>query len=244
MKNINFKKAVLILFLLFGTMLSYGQEGYEEVVYLKNGSVIRGVIIEQIPNVSIKIETADRNIFVYKMEEIEKITKERIPEQFRNNKKPVNQGRGLSAGYKGIVDIGYDIGVGDYGVDRIRLNIINGYQFNPYFSMGFGLGVRYYYDAEAALMPFFADFRANFIDNSVSPYFSLGFGYSFDLTDYFEGVGILLNPTIGVSFKVSDKTALNIGVGYEMQRMKYYDYYNGSSSLNSGAIGFNFGVSF
>ncbi|MFY0644981.1 MAG: hypothetical protein JXR19_10985 [Bacteroidia bacterium] len=52
---------------------------YQDVVYLKNGSIIRGMIIEQIPNVSIKIQTADANVFVFKMDEIEKITKEVKP---------------------------------------------------------------------------------------------------------------------------------------------------------------------
>jgi hypothetical protein len=49
---------------------------YTEVVYLKNGSIIRGIIIEQIPNVSLKIKTKDGNVFFYKMEDVEKITKE------------------------------------------------------------------------------------------------------------------------------------------------------------------------
>lgn len=49
---------------------------YVDVVYLNNGSVIRGMIVEQIPNVSIKIQTKDGSIFVYKMEEVEKMTKE------------------------------------------------------------------------------------------------------------------------------------------------------------------------
>ncbi len=47
-----------------------------DVVYLKNGGVIRGMIIEQVPGVSIKIKTKDGNVFVYKMEEVEKMTKE------------------------------------------------------------------------------------------------------------------------------------------------------------------------
>ena len=48
----------------------------QDVVYLKNGSIIRGLIIEQIPNVSLKIQTADGSVFVYKIDEIEKMTKE------------------------------------------------------------------------------------------------------------------------------------------------------------------------
>ena len=49
---------------------------YLDVVYLKNGSIIKGVIVEQYPNVQIKIQTKDGNTFVFKMDEIEKITKE------------------------------------------------------------------------------------------------------------------------------------------------------------------------
>ena len=64
---------MLLLFALI-TTVSFGQSNYQDVVYLKNGSIIRGVIIEQVPNKSIKIETADRNVFVYLMDEIEKIT--------------------------------------------------------------------------------------------------------------------------------------------------------------------------
>ena len=47
-----------------------------DVVHLKNGSVIRGIIIEQSPDQSLKIQTSDGNLFVYTMEEIARITKE------------------------------------------------------------------------------------------------------------------------------------------------------------------------
>lgn len=49
-----------------------------DVVYLKNGGMIRGTIIEQVFNVQIKIQTKDGNIFVYKVDEIEKVTKEQV----------------------------------------------------------------------------------------------------------------------------------------------------------------------
>lgn len=39
------------------------QTNYEDVVYLKNGSIIHGIIVEQIPNESIKIESGP-NTFV------------------------------------------------------------------------------------------------------------------------------------------------------------------------------------
>jgi flagellar basal body-associated protein FliL len=52
------------------------EEKMEDVVYLKNGGITRGIIIEQKPNIELKIETREGNIFVYKMDEIIKITKE------------------------------------------------------------------------------------------------------------------------------------------------------------------------
>jgi hypothetical protein len=49
---------------------------WQDVVYLKNGSVIKGLIIEQVPNESLKIQTADGSIFVYEMNQVAKIAKE------------------------------------------------------------------------------------------------------------------------------------------------------------------------
>lgn len=50
----------------------------EDVVHLKNGGLIRGTIIEQIPGESLKIQTRDGNVFVYTMDEIAKISKEPV----------------------------------------------------------------------------------------------------------------------------------------------------------------------
>jgi len=71
-------------FLIFITFISISiivvaQQNYQDVVYLKNGSIIRGVIIEQIPNKSIKIETTDKSVFVYQIDDVEKMTKEAKP---------------------------------------------------------------------------------------------------------------------------------------------------------------------
>ena len=69
---------ITTLCVLIGASSAIAQSNYEDVVYLKNGSIIRGIITEQIPNESVKIQTKDKNVFVYKMDEISKITKEEI----------------------------------------------------------------------------------------------------------------------------------------------------------------------
>lgn len=50
--------------------------GLQEIVYLKNGSMIKCTIIEQVIDDYIKIKTSDGSIYVYKMSEVEKIVKE------------------------------------------------------------------------------------------------------------------------------------------------------------------------
>ena len=52
----------------------------EDVVYLKDGTIIRGTIIEQIPGESLKIQTQGGSMFLYALEEIAKIVKEPVLE--------------------------------------------------------------------------------------------------------------------------------------------------------------------
>ncbi|MFA6612975.1 MAG: hypothetical protein WCS64_05300 [Dehalococcoidales bacterium] len=192
-----------------------------------------------------RIETADNSTFVYQMDEIEKMIKEPIKRKSSGS----NSRSGLQSGYKGIIELGYQIGVGEKGKNRLKLNIINGYQINPHLSLGLGTGLRYYLYKDAVLIPIFADLRVSFMSKNVLPYFSLGVGYSFSADNSFAGVGVILEPSIGVSFKVSKKFAINLGGGYEMQRMTLYKYnYNKDTYSErkyiSGAISINVGISF
>jgi hypothetical protein len=70
----------------------YAQQ-YIDVLYLKNGSIIKGIILEQVPNQTLKIQTADKSLFVYKMDEVEKILKEETSTQATST---YSDGSGLS----------------------------------------------------------------------------------------------------------------------------------------------------
>lgn len=219
----------LILFVTMG-IFAFAQQNYQDVVYLKNGSIIRGTIIEQVPNKSIKIETADRNVMVYQMEDIEKISKEAIQSNDNSSKNSSQK----KSGYLGIVELGYAFGIkGAY--DFLNFNFINGYKFNPYFSLGFGTGLKYYFESKALAIPFFADFRGYFIDGNVTPYIGLGVGYSIFVKPEFHSLGFLLNPSIGGSFKVGNNAALNLSAGYLLHLVE---------GNKVGAICINWGISF
>ncbi len=67
--------AVLVISLCSLT-LAGAQEVRQDVVYLLNGSVIRGSILELAPDGEVRIQTSDGSIFVYRMDEVERIAKE------------------------------------------------------------------------------------------------------------------------------------------------------------------------
>jgi hypothetical protein len=75
MKSAPWLRPFFILAACILTSAAFAQE-MQDVVYLKNGSIIRGMIIEQVVGKSLKIKTRDGSVFVYAMEEVERITKE------------------------------------------------------------------------------------------------------------------------------------------------------------------------
>jgi hypothetical protein len=57
---------VLVCILALSTAV-FSQTGPKDVVYLKNGSIIKGFVLEQIPDQTVKIQTTDGNVYVFKM---------------------------------------------------------------------------------------------------------------------------------------------------------------------------------
>ncbi len=72
------KRTILFLVFLAGMTLAFAQSGLQDVVYLKNGSIIRGDIIELVPGETVKIQTWDGSVFVYAYADVEKFTKEQV----------------------------------------------------------------------------------------------------------------------------------------------------------------------
>ncbi len=93
------KNIFLFIFLFMSYNSINAQTNYEDVVYLKNGSIIHGIIIEQIPNESIKIKSG-QNIFVYKISEVQKMTKEEVASQ-----QNTNQGNLNSNNFSGLFEV-------------------------------------------------------------------------------------------------------------------------------------------
>ena len=69
------KSLIILLMLVIFCSFSIGQERID-VIYLNNGDVVKGIIIENVPNDYVRIELQGGSIFTYKYSMIAKFTKE------------------------------------------------------------------------------------------------------------------------------------------------------------------------
>jgi hypothetical protein len=155
-------------------MNSFSQQNYEDVIYLKNYNIIHGMIIEQIPNESIKIKTKDNNVFYFKISEIEKITKEVNTNDIVKPKKNIVLSKNR---FFNITEFAYG-----FSDKVIGLQTINGVTLGESISLGIGIGYDKYPDI--GLCPIFLDFRYFITKNNISPFVELPVGQSF-IVDYF-----------------------------------------------------------
>lgn len=253
------RRKVFLFFALCLAVVCTKAQNMQDVVYLKNGSIIRGIIIEQVPNVSLKIRTGDGSIFAYNVDEVEKITKEQAQGtggwsgggwQDGNELKfgYRKDGNGLKAGYRGFVDFGGTIGTGTYGVSRVEVSNSHGYQFNPYIFFGVGFGYGYYVDSEVHEIPVFGHLRSEFLNRRVSPFFDFKAGYA-----VYDAMGFYMNPSVGCRIRLPRRGGISVSVGYTMQKLDgityyydyyYYDFYNEESKENFGGVTLKLSVDF
>lgn len=85
--------------------------------------------------------------------------------------------------YRGYVDAGYSVGIGDYDFGRFEVNTSHGYQINPYLFIGAGTGLHFMSSYKTKDMdipldirdskvdiPVFANIRCNLLKKKVSPF--------------------------------------------------------------------------
>ena len=73
-----FRFIFIICTMAFLTTTQVLAQELDDVVYLKNGGIVRGTVIEQVPDKSLKIRRFDGKVFRYKMNEIDKMSKETV----------------------------------------------------------------------------------------------------------------------------------------------------------------------
>ncbi len=248
LKYEHMKKFILIIIAVTFCLTGYSQK-YEDVIYLTDGSIVKGKILENVPGQQVKIKSGS-STFLYQPDQIDRIEKEL---KFKEG--------GIESGIIGLAEVGYSIGFGEYAAHSLKFNAIGAYRFSPHFSAGIGTGLRYYYTSAYGLdknpfLPALGDLRVNFSKNSFSPYVSLTGGYAFDIGNGFSPFGFLMNSSVGMSMRMSERLVLHAGVGYDLQsfihsyqvvkftEFPFYEIVNVEEPGLIHAISLNVGVSF
>lgn len=225
------KKSILFLIALLWVTLSVAQQ-YEEVVYLKNGSRIKGKVIETTPE-QVKIEIYDGSILIYNSDEIEKIAKENLIASHTKSyiqKQPKEwQTKGYrTTGYSGFIDASYAMRTSNTGLEYAHISTVHGFRFNPYLFTGLGIGAQFVtgarysieldkattldqdFDGSDVGAVVFANVRGYLLDNKYTPYLDFRIGYATTTK------GLYLQPTFNVAIGKFD-----FGAGVCWQNIKY-----------------------
>ena len=134
----------LFTFMLALPFAAFAQQGLEDVIYLKDGSIYRGIIIETVPNQSYKIRSRDGNVFAVTVDEIEKLTKESRRYENWDGWNPwrggmwnwKNDSLSLEPRRKGYFNELQVL------VENVQggVRFVNGYKFNRFAYLGIGIG--------------------------------------------------------------------------------------------------------
>lgn len=181
------KISILLLMVTFAFAATAQTLGnYIDVVYLKNGSLIKGIIIEQIPSKSIRIKTADGSEFVYAIEEVEKFTREEAivekpTSKFWAHKKMFNgEFYKKEKGYYAEFDM-----LGNSAAFALRLT--QGYKFNQRASLGVGLGLENVALTSGERLPELSlnlVLSGDLLNRKITPFYQVEAGYGFSLDRY------------------------------------------------------------
>lgn len=148
----------------------------------------------------------------------------------------------FGGGYRGFADLGYTIGVGDYEFNRFEISTTHGYQVNPYFFVGGGVGFHFMNSYETPGMqyaldkrdskvsiPLFADFRGTFSKRKFAPFVDLKLGYFVTNNDGFYG-----NISAGCRMALKGKQGISLSIGYTYEKLEYqiFDRFISSSNMN------------
>lgn len=240
------KTSILGLLLMVSTALM-AQANMEDVVYLKNGTVYRGMVIEQVLGESLKVKIAGGSIIALQVADVYKITKEAVEvapsttprsdyfEGYGNHH--YRRDTSTTPAYLKTRRFFRSIEFRP-GINNIGLRVVKGYKFNRFASLGLGVGVDGVYFGKGIswgkgvydnknvnnglYIPVYLQLSGDILAKRITPYYYMEAGYSFHPANPF----VNKNP---ISKSWGGPTgALGLGV-------KFYSKRNMSLAINANA---------
>ncbi len=199
-----------------------------DAVYLHNGSILRGKVIETVEDRNTKIELIGHTVLVIPQTEIEKVVLDEPVSQKASVVKPAG------------VEVQPTVNFFGGSKNSAGFTVVTGYRFPFRLSAGAGMGVEWF---TYQVMPVYADFTYCPIKGNFTPLVYARAGYSFPLgkpaddqysdTDY-KG-GAMFGAGIGLRRYFANHNAFIFSIGYRFQQLKTvtsYSYWYGSQDGN------------
>ena len=261
MKSYRLALAATFFICIFSSLSLLAQDEREDVVYLKSGSIYRGVIIEQVPGVSLKIETLGGNVFNVAIGDVAKFTREKkeLPTE------PAASADG-NYGYGGRGEKyfhHYRYAMGDsharpqfhyrkkgYFISAQLLienlmgggRLVNGYKFGKCGYLGIGIGVdgiandlrRNNSDYSGFYMPLYLYYGGDILRKRITPFYSIEAGYAIRMNPSHNGTfpgGDIFNSNSNSNI-TDRKGGLMGGVGFGV---KFYSRHKVYFSISAHA---------
>lgn len=220
--------------LFFWGAISAQAQKMQDVVYLHDGSILKGQVLAFQPEGKIRVEILGGSVLVYPASAVKELKKEPVPTNLLTNESP-KATEGIPLKTKGLYsvsqahanfgkDYNYQIQVGT-GISQTV-----GYQFNQW--IGLGLGTGFSSIGNKSFVPIFSEARGYFSKDVSGFFYSLAAGYAYAFKhgiDQFsfsnnntkaEG-GLWVYPAIGYRFKSSKKMNACLDLGYCIQKASY-----------------------
>lgn len=206
-----------------------------DYIHLKNGSVVTGKIISRDQNKVVLLKDGSDAQDEFSMSDVNFITHDESPKNYSQS------------GFKGFIELGYGLGIGNERNNIFGIETSFGYQFNHYLYLGGGLGVHFHNalvdtypwredeatvntkrndpDYKFPFIPIYLNVRSQLFESDrITPFVDVKIGSS--IINYY---GFFFSPAIGVHIPTSSFLALNISLGYALQQSEYKFWVTGNT---------------
>jgi len=233
------RKSLFVFFFLAFCWAGISAQQIINVLYLKNGWIIRGKLLKNTPD-SVKIESNCGNTFVFNSLDVLRIENEKKTKLSREEKFASDSGKTkiYSLNTFGFFPVKSEF----IDAPGFSLRTQIGYQFSNYAGIALGTGIENY---DTEVIPVFVSFKSEWLKSENTPVLILNIGYSFplnknktvDYNDYSYTGGICAGFDLGILAYKTPGRAFNLSVGYQYQHIiekstSIYTY-NNSSSTNT-----------
>ena len=236
---------IITIALLFFEGITVSAQEYRDVIYMKNGSVIKGFYKELYPGDSLHMETIDGGLFICAVSDIERIAKERKDVYLIKRQPEIVNAEWYKNGYRAYIEYGSWMNLDDTRAHATSFVTSHGYAFGKVVFIGGGFGVdRISLDNNSTVitkseinLPIFANLRVNILKRRLSPFVDLKAGYT--VLGVKGGYGSFSS---GLEFNITPRFGLILSLGYYFMNIEDVAYRSDSNKANTSNAFFRLGV--